>query len=61
MLRPIPIRSSTEYSYKYIEVTHRLMVCQVSQDKATILLLARERFVVVTIVFLLITQGEDLR
>lgn len=37
------------------------MVRQVSQDKAAILLLAREGFVVVAIVFLLITQSEDLR
>lgn len=37
------------------------MVRQVRQDKAAIMLLAREGFVVVAIVFLLITQSEDLR
>ena len=37
------------------------MVRQVSQDKAAILLLAWEGFVVIAIVFLLITQSEDLR
>lgn len=37
------------------------MVRQVSQNKATILLLAREGFVEVAAVFLLITQSKDLR
>lgn len=44
-----------------MKVTHRLMVRQVSQNKAAILLLAREGFVVVAIAFLSITQSEDLR
>lgn len=44
-----------------IEVTHRLVVREVSQDIAAILLLSREGFVVVAIVFPLIAQSEGLR
>lgn len=47
--------------YTYIEVTHRFVVRQVSQNKAAVLLLAREGFVVVAVVRLLVTQSEDLR
>lgn len=44
-----------------IEVTHRLVVREVSQDKAAILLLSREGFVVEAVVFPLIAQSEGLR
>lgn len=37
------------------------MVRQVSQNKAAVLLLSRERFVVEAAVFLFVTQSEDLR
>lgn len=44
-----------------IEVTHRLVVQEVGQDEAAVLLLPRKGFVVVAIEFLLVTQGEDFR
>lgn len=62
VLKPWPeINHWTTSLHHCREVTHSLVVRQVSQNEAAVLLLSRQRFVVEAAVFLFITQSEDLR